>query len=67
MEQHNVFQLAELLYDRLIGGHRIEDIWDGTTEIVEDLPTIRKYDFKIRCKILCMDVITSAVTVLFHM
>ena len=22
---HNVFQLAELLYDRLIGGHRIED------------------------------------------
>ena len=43
---HNVFQLAELLYDRLIGGHRIEDIWDGTTEIVEDLPTIRKYDFK---------------------
>ena len=43
---HNVFQLAELLYDRLIGGHRIEDIWDGTTEIVEDLPTIRKYNFK---------------------
>lgn len=43
---HNVFQLAELLYDRLIGGHRIENIWDGTTEIVEDLPTIRKYDFK---------------------
>jgi len=45
---HNVFQLAELLYDRLIGGHRIEDIWDGTTEIVEDLPTIRKYDFKLK-------------------
>ena len=31
---HNVFQLAELLYDRLIGGHRIENIWDGTTSAV---------------------------------
>ena len=43
---HNVFLLAELLYERLISGHKIEDIWDGTTEIVEDLPAVRKYDFK---------------------
>lgn len=43
---HNVFLLAQLLYDRLIGGHKVESIWDGTTEIVEDLPTVRKYDFK---------------------
>ena len=43
---HNVFMLAQLLYERLISGHKIEDIWDGTEEIVEDLPTVRKYDFK---------------------
>lgn len=43
---HNVFLLAELLYERLISGHKVEDIWDGTTEIVEDLPTVRKYSFK---------------------
>lgn len=43
---HNIFLLAQLLYDRLISGHKVEDIWDGTTEIVEDLPVIRKYDFK---------------------
>lgn len=43
---HNVFILAELLYERFISGHKIEDIWDGTTEIVEDLPSVRKYSFK---------------------
>ena len=43
---HNVFLLAELLYERFISGHKIEDIWDGTTEIVEDLPSVRKYSFK---------------------
>lgn len=43
---HNVFLLAELLYERLISGHKVEDIWDGTTEIVEDLPSVRKYNFK---------------------
>ena len=43
---HNIFLLAQLLYERLISGHKVEDIWDGTTEIVEELPTVRKYDFK---------------------
>ena len=43
---HNVFVLAQLLYERLSSGHKVEDIWDGTTEIVEDLPSVRKYDFK---------------------
>lgn len=43
---HNIFLLAQLLYKRLISGHKVEDIWDGTTEIVEELPTVRKYDFK---------------------
>lgn len=43
---HNIFLLAQLLYERLISGHKVEDIWDGTTEIVEELPTVRKYEFK---------------------
>lgn len=43
---HNVFLLAELLYERLVSGHKVENIWDGTTEIVEDLPSVRKYSFK---------------------
>lgn len=43
---HNIFLLAQLLYERLINDHKVVDIWDGTTEIVEDLPTVRKYDFK---------------------
>lgn len=43
---HNIFLLAELLYERLMSGHKVESIWDGTDEIVEDLPSIRKYDFK---------------------
>ena len=43
---HNIFLLAQLLYERLISGHKVEDIWDGTTEIVEELPTVSKYDFK---------------------
>lgn len=43
---HNIFLLAELLYERLLNNHKVLDIWDGTTEIVEDLPTVRKYSFK---------------------
>mgnify|MGYP002537429922 FL=1 len=43
---HNVFLLAELLYERLISGHKVEDIWEGTTEVVEDLPAVRKYSLK---------------------
>ncbi len=49
---HNVFALAELLYERLLTGHTVESIWDGTTEIVEDLPSIRKYDFKCGVNIM---------------
>ena len=43
---HNIFKLAELLYDRLMSGHMEVDVWEGTTEIVEDLPAERKYPFK---------------------
>ncbi len=43
---HNIFLLAQLLYERLMSGHKVESIWNGTTEIVEDLPSVRKYSFK---------------------
>ena len=43
---HNIFKLAALLYERLSGQKSVIDIWQGTTEIVEDLPSERKYSFK---------------------
>ena len=43
---HNVYMLAELLYKRLFEGHKIYDIRESADEIVEDLPSIRKYSFK---------------------
>ena len=44
--RHNIFKLAELLFDRLTTGHMEVDVWEGTTEVVEDLPAERKYPFK---------------------
>ncbi len=43
---HNIFKLAELLYDRLNSNGMIMDIWKDTNSIVEDLPNSRKYSFK---------------------
>jgi tRNA-2-methylthio-N6-dimethylallyladenosine synthase len=43
---HNIFKLAELLYERLEEKRMIVDIWEGTDRIVEDLPVERKYSFK---------------------
>lgn len=47
---HNIFKFAELLAMKLLdqSGQRkmIIDIWEGTTEIVEELPNTRKYPFK---------------------
>ena len=43
---HNIFKLAELLYRVETEEGMIVDVWEGTTEIVEDLPAIRKYSFK---------------------
>ncbi len=43
---HNIFKLAELLYRRMNGEKRVTDIWEGTQEIVEDLPVERKFPFK---------------------
>ena len=43
---HNIFKLAELLYRVETEGRMVIDVWEGTDEIVEDLPAIRKYPFK---------------------
>ncbi len=43
---HNIFKLAELLTERLTEGKMTVDVWEGTDEIVEELPTDRKYSFK---------------------
>ena len=43
---HNIFKFAELLYTVLTSGEQLIDIWKETDEIVEDLPSSRKYSFK---------------------
>ena len=42
----NIYKFAELLYERLVSQSRIIDIWKESREIVEDLPSKRKYSFK---------------------
>ncbi len=49
---HNVFKLAELIETKLNTKGMVIDIWEGTTEIVEDLPSDRKYDFKCGVNIM---------------
>ena len=43
---HNIFKFAELLATRFESNGQVIDIWKDTDEIVEDLPTTRKYSFK---------------------
>lgn len=43
---YNIYKLPELLETRLETQHSVIDIWDSHQDIVEDLPTSRKYDFK---------------------
>ncbi len=42
----NVFKLAELLDSRWNSQGQIIDIWEETKDIIEELPTERKYSFK---------------------
>lgn len=49
---HNVFKLAELIETKLDTQGMVIDIWEGTSEIVEDLPSERKYDFKCGVNIM---------------
>ncbi len=43
---HNIYKLAELICRHLTGESHVIDIWDKPEEIVEDIPTVRKYPFK---------------------
>ncbi|MDC7288076.1 tRNA (N6-isopentenyl adenosine(37)-C2)-methylthiotransferase MiaB [Blautia schinkii] len=43
---HNIFKFAELFYEMLMADTQLVDIWDGTDQIVEELPTERNYSFK---------------------
>lgn len=43
---HNIFKFAELLARRLFSKGMVVDVWEDTDQIVEDLPTERKYPFK---------------------
>lgn len=43
---HNIFKLAELLYEKFTTGKNVIEIWEDTDKIVEELPIDRKYPFK---------------------
>ncbi|MBQ4482747.1 MAG: tRNA (N6-isopentenyl adenosine(37)-C2)-methylthiotransferase MiaB [Lachnospiraceae bacterium] len=49
---HNIYKFPELLYSRLSGGSQIIDIWEKTDDLVEDLPSLRKYPFKTGINIM---------------
>ena len=49
---HNIFKLAELLKARVDSGGMIVDIWKDTDQIVEDLPSDRKFSFKCGVNIM---------------
>ena len=43
---HNIFKFAELIAERFATDKPVIDIWEGTDQIVENLPNQRKYAFK---------------------
>ncbi len=43
---HNIFQFAELLVEAFENRKMTVEIWEGTNQIVEKLPSERKYAFK---------------------
>ncbi len=49
---HNIFKLAELIYEDILKKKMVIDVWDGTEQIVEDLPSSHKYKFKAGVNIM---------------
>lgn len=49
---HNIFKLAELIYDRHTTKKMVIDIWKETDKIVEELPSEQKYKFKAGVNIM---------------
>lgn len=43
---HNIFKLAELMYRAMQEDSMVVDVWEGTDQIVEDLPAERTHAFK---------------------
>ncbi|MBE5939831.1 MAG: tRNA (N6-isopentenyl adenosine(37)-C2)-methylthiotransferase MiaB [Lachnospiraceae bacterium] len=43
---HNIFKFAEIFYNRIENDRMTIDIWEGTEQIVEDLPVKRQFPFK---------------------
>ena len=43
---HNIFKFAELVYKRFTTEGLLIDLWEGTEQIVENLPSERKFSFK---------------------
>ena len=49
---HNIYKLAELVCLKLAGEDFVCDVWDKPKDIVEDIPSIRKYPFKAGVNIM---------------
>ncbi len=49
---HNIFKLAELIYEDILKKKMVVDVWEGTDQIVEDLPSEHKYTFKAGVNIM---------------
>lgn len=42
----NIYKIAELMYNRINSDGQVIDIWEEIKDVVEELPTKRKYSFK---------------------
>lgn len=49
---HNIYKLAEILYNRLEAGKQVVDVMEAAKEIVENLPNKRVYSFKTGINIM---------------
>ena len=49
---HNIFKLAELLFECLDSKRCVFDVWEKTDLIIEDLPSDRKFSFKAGVNIM---------------
>ncbi|MBQ2558865.1 MAG: radical SAM protein, partial [Lachnospiraceae bacterium] len=49
---HNIYKLAELLFEREVSDGLVIDVWDKAKEIVESLPRSNKYGFKAGINIM---------------
>lgn len=49
---HNIYQLAELMYEREQTGKNVIRILEKTEQVVEELPAVQKYSFKAGINIM---------------